>query len=64
MGVVREGLDDHEGYAARKLPAGTLIHAAPAEDPQRPLSKTEHIAWLRNKGVEVIENSDGRPSSK
>jgi hypothetical protein len=24
MGVVREGLDDHEGYAARKLPDGTL----------------------------------------
>src|SRR4029453_9152391 len=24
MGVVREGLDDHEGYAARKLEDGTL----------------------------------------
>jgi hypothetical protein len=24
MGVVREGLDDHEGYAARKLPNGAL----------------------------------------
>jgi hypothetical protein len=24
VGVVREGLDDHEGYAARKLPDGTL----------------------------------------
>src|SRR4029450_13423104 len=24
MGVVREGLDDHEGYAARKLDDGTL----------------------------------------
>jgi hypothetical protein len=27
MGVVREGLDDHEGYAARKLPDGTLTGA-------------------------------------
>jgi hypothetical protein len=24
VGSVREGLDDHEGYAARKLPDGTL----------------------------------------
>ena len=24
MGVIREGLYDHEGYAARKLPDGTL----------------------------------------
>ena len=24
MGVLREGLDDHEGYAARKLPDSTL----------------------------------------
>jgi hypothetical protein len=24
VGVIREGLDDHEGYAARKLPDGTL----------------------------------------
>jgi hypothetical protein len=37
----------------------TLIHAAPAEDPQRPLSRAKYIAWLRNKGVEVAENSDG-----
>ena len=36
-----------------------MIHHAPAEDPRRPLSQTEYIAWLRNKGVEVIENSDG-----
>jgi hypothetical protein len=24
MGVIREGLEDHEGYAARRLPDGTL----------------------------------------
>jgi hypothetical protein len=27
VGVVRDGLDDHEGYAARKLPDGTLTGA-------------------------------------
>jgi len=56
----RDGWGEISGYLKRsKLPAGTVIHAAPAEDPQRPLSTTEYIAWLRNKGVEVIENSDG-----
>ncbi len=31
---------------------------APADDPSRPLSREEYIAWLRGKGVEVTENSD------
>jgi hypothetical protein len=56
----RDGWGEITGYLERsELPAGTVIHHAPAEDPRRPLSKTEYIAWLRNKGVEVIENSDG-----
>jgi len=56
----RDGWGEISGYLKRsELPAGTVIHAAPAEDPQRPLGKAEYIAWLRNKGVEVIENSDG-----
>lgn len=54
------GWGEIKDYLERsKLPTGTLIHDAPAEDPSRPLSRTEYIAWLRNKGVEVIENSDG-----
>ena len=56
----RYGWGEISGYLKRsELPAGAAIHRAPAEDPRRPLSKTEYIAWLRNKGVEVIENSDG-----
>ena len=56
----RDGWGEITGYLKRSaLPAGTMIHRAPAEDPQRPLGKADHIAWLRNKGVEVIENSDG-----
>ena len=56
----RDGWGEISGYLERsELPAGTVTHHAPAEDPRRPLSQTEYIAWLRNKGVEVIENSDG-----
>ena len=56
----RDGWGEITGYLKRsELPAGTVIHHAPAEDPRRPLSQTEYIAWLRNKGVEVTENSDG-----
>jgi hypothetical protein len=56
----RNGWGEIKGYLERsKLPAGAPIHDAPAEDPSRPLSRAEYIAWLRNKGVDVIENSDG-----
>jgi len=61
----RDGWGEISGYLKRsELPAGTVIHAAPAEDPQRPLDRAEYIAWLRNKGVEVIENSDGSTTIK
>jgi hypothetical protein len=54
------GWGELNGYLKRsRLPASTLIHAAPVEDPNKPLSKKELVEWLRAKGVEVIENSDG-----
>jgi hypothetical protein len=56
----RNGWGEISGYLERSLlPAGTSTHRAPAEDPLKPMSPAEHIAWLRSKGVEVIENSDG-----
>ena len=56
----RNGWGELTGYLERSLlPDGVPIHDAPAEDPIRPLSREEYIAWLRNKGVEVTENADG-----
>jgi hypothetical protein len=58
--TARDGWGEITGYLARaKLPAGTPIREAPAEDPHRPLSKAEYVNWLRGKGAEVIENADG-----
>jgi hypothetical protein len=60
----RDGWGEITGYLKRsELPAGTVIHAVPAEDPNRGISKDEYVAWLRAKGVEVIENSDGSITS-
>jgi len=56
----RNGWGDLNGYLKRaQLPAGIPIAEAPAEDPNRPMSREESVAWLRAKGVEVVENADG-----
>jgi hypothetical protein len=56
----RNGWGEISGYLARsELPDGTAIGAAPVEDPSRPLNQSDMIEWLRAKGVEVVENSDG-----
>jgi hypothetical protein len=56
----RNGWGDLTGYLERSnLPHGTQTQAAPTQDPSRPLSKTEYIAWLRSKGMEITEKSDG-----
>jgi hypothetical protein len=56
----RNGWGELNGYLARTaLPAGMPVADAPAADPRRQLSRDEYIAWLRGKGVEVTENSDG-----
>jgi hypothetical protein len=61
----RNGWGELNGYLKRSdLPARTEIHPAPAENPNRAMSKDEYIAWLRNKGMTVIENSDGSISTK
>jgi hypothetical protein len=59
----RNGWDELSGYMERALlPPDIAIHVAPAENQNRPLSQKEYIAWLRGKGVEVVENSDGSVS--
>ena len=56
----RNGWGELNGYLKRAaLPPGTPLADAPAEDPRRPMSREDTIAWLRGKGVEVTENSDG-----
>jgi hypothetical protein len=37
----------------------TEVGPALAENPNKPLSKEEHIQFLRDKGLEVVENKDG-----
>jgi hypothetical protein len=56
----RNGWNELTGYLKRALlPDGMAVAAAPADDPSRPLDRAEYAAWLRGKGVEVIENADG-----
>jgi len=56
----RDGWGEIKGYLQRgHLPPGTLIHPAPTENPSKPLNREDLIAFLRSKGVEVIENEDG-----
>jgi hypothetical protein len=56
----RNGWGELNGYLKRTaLPAGTPVADAPAEDPRRPMSHEELIAWLRAKGVRVTENGGG-----
>jgi hypothetical protein len=42
-----------------KLPRGVPISQAPRENPIKPLSKEDQIRFLRERGMEVVENSDG-----
>ena len=61
----RDGWGEIKGYLQRRLlPPGTPIHPAPIEDPSKPLNREELIAFLRSKGVEVIENEDGSLTSR
>jgi hypothetical protein len=56
----RNGWGEIRGFLARAaLPAETPVADAPAEDPSPPLGRDDFIKWLRGKGAEVIEKSDG-----
>jgi hypothetical protein len=55
----RNGWGDLSGYLQRApLPDGTAVAAAPAQDPNPPMSREEFIAWLRRKGVAVTDDGD------
>ena len=56
----RNGWGERNGYLRRaSLPAGTPLADAPAQNPIRPMSPKELIAWLRSKGMRVTENGGG-----
>ena len=56
----KNGWGEISGFLKRAdLPTHTQIHPAPIEDPCKSLSKQDQIQILRNKGLEVIEESDG-----
>jgi hypothetical protein len=56
----KDGWGDFKGFLQRsRLPPGTQVHPAPADDPSKPLTREDYVQFLRGKGMEVIENSDG-----
>jgi len=56
----KNGWGEVTGFLKRsKLPPGTRIFAAPDENPIKPMTKEDMKQFLRAKGVEVTENSDG-----
>ncbi len=55
----KNGWGEISGFLKRSdLPMHTQIHPAPTEDPCKPLFRQDQIQILRNKGFEVIEESD------
>src|SRR5580693_6091170 len=56
----RNGWGELNGYLKRAaLPTGMPVADAPAEDPRRPMSIDEFIAWLAKKGVRATKNGNG-----
>lgn len=56
----RNGWGDVTGFLKRShLPMEIVIQAAPAENPSKPLTRSEEIRFLRDKGLVVTENPDG-----
>ena len=58
-----------KGFLHRsKLPDGLSVAAAPANNPNPPMSKAEYMAFLKDKavqfGFEVVEKSDGTVEMK
>jgi hypothetical protein len=56
----RDGWGELAGFLKRsRLPSGIVIQAAPAENPSKPLTRSDQIQFLRDKGMVVTENPDG-----
>jgi hypothetical protein len=55
----KDGWGEIKGFLKRShLSHETAVGPAPPESPSKPLSKEEHIQFLRDKGLEVFENTD------
>ena len=56
----RNGWGELAGFLKRsQLPSEIVIQDAPTENPSKPLSKSDQIQFLRDKGLVVTENPDG-----
>jgi len=56
----KNGWGKIEGFLKRSdLPGEIEVSPAPAENPGKPLTREQHIQWLREKGLEVVEDRDG-----
>jgi len=56
----RNGWGELSGFLKRsQLPSGIVVQAAPAENPLKPMTRSDTIRFLRDKGMVVTENPDG-----
>lgn len=56
----KNGWGKIEGFLRRsQLPSEIEISPMPAQNPNNPLTKEKQIQLLRDKGLQVVENSDG-----
>jgi hypothetical protein len=56
----KDGWGEIKGFLKRaKVPKRIQIGPAPIEDPSRSLTREEQMQFLREKGLEISENSDG-----
>ena len=56
----KNGWGELSGFLDRsKLPPDMQIQPAPTEAPGYPATPEQHIAFLRSKGLQIVENSDG-----
>ena len=56
----RNGWGEISGFLKRsELPSEIVTQAAPPENPSKPLTRSDHIQFLRDKGLVVTENPDG-----
>ena len=50
----RNGWGDLAGFCLRtKLPEGTAVRSAPADNPSKPMSESELVAYLQRKGLRI-----------
>ena len=65
----RDGWGSAKGFLERsKLPVGLLVASAPANNPNPPMNRADHLAFIKEKavrfGFEVTEKRDGTVEMK